>query len=112
MPSANLKGKTALVTGAGTRLGAAISRALAEAGCDIAIHYGSNEAGALEVKRDVEGLGRRAAMFQADLTDREQIDRLAKQVDAFYSGRLGVLVHNAGSFERVLPEALSDGPWD
>ena len=45
----DLKGRAALVTGGGTRVGAAIVRALAAAGCDSLIHYASNAEGAAEV---------------------------------------------------------------
>jgi pteridine reductase len=107
----DLHGKTALVTGGGTRVGAAIARALSVAGCDLAVHYGRSEEGAREVAREAEALSRKAAVLQADLTDRPQIERLAEQALAL-TGRIDVLVHNAGNFERVLPTELSAGPWD
>jgi pteridine reductase len=101
MSAVDLHGKTALVTGAGTRLGAAISRALSAAGCDLVVHYGRSEEGARAVARDAEALGRKALLHQADLTDRAQIDRLAE------AGRIDVLVHNAGRYERVAPADLA-----
>jgi len=106
----DLTGRTALVTGGGTRVGAAIVRALARAGCDALIHYASNAKGAREVARDVARLGRKAEQYQADLTDRAQIDRLAEA--ALRHGSLDVLVHNAGNFERTPPAALSAEAWD
>src|SRR5262245_32881800 len=102
----DLTGRTALVTGGGTRVGAAIVRALAAAGCDALIHYASNAAGAREVAAEVARLGRKAALFQADLTDRAQIDRLAAEAVPEH-GRIDILVHNAANFERALPEELS-----
>lgn len=107
----DLTGCTALVTGGGTRVGAAIVRALASAGCDALIHYASNAAGAREVAADVTRLGRKAAVLQADLTDRAQLDRLAAEAEARH-GRVDVLVHNAGNFERTPPDALSAAAWD
>src|SRR5690242_1497211 len=98
MSAIDLHGRTALVTGGGTRLGAAITGALAAAGCDVIIHYGHNEDGARAVAGAVENLGRRATLLQADLTDRAQIDRLAERAQAA-AGRVDVLVHNAGNFE-------------
>jgi pteridine reductase len=106
MSAVDLHGKTALVTGAGTRLGAAISRALAAAGCDLVVHYGRSEEGARAVARDAEALGRKALLHQADLTDRAQIDRLAERALA-EAGRIDVLVHNAGRYERVAPADLA-----
>ena len=49
----DLSGRAALVTGGGTRVGASICRALAAAGCDVAIHYASSRAGATAVAEDV-----------------------------------------------------------
>jgi pteridine reductase len=107
----DLEGRAALVTGGGTRVGAAIVRALAAAGCDALIHYASNASGAREVAADVARLGRKAALFQADLTDRRALDRLAVEAAAQH-GRLDVLVHNAANFERMPPEALTGEAWD
>jgi pteridine reductase len=107
-----LSGRTALVTGGGTRVGAAIARALAGAGADLVIHHASSAAGARGVVEDAERLGRRATALQADLTDRAAIDRLAREALAWSSGRLDVLVHNAANFERIEPAALSAEAWD
>jgi len=111
MPAIDLHGSVALVTGGGTRVGAAIVRALAAAGCDALIHYGKSEQGARAVADDVARLGRRATLLQADLTDRAQIASLGERALAA-AGRLDVLVHNAANFERVDPAALSAEAWD
>jgi pteridine reductase len=106
-----LTGRTALVTGGGTRVGAAIVRALAGAGCDTLIHYASNASGAREVEAEVARLGQKAATLQADLTDRAQIARLAAEAEARH-GRVDILVHNAANFERTPPDALTAEAWD
>jgi pteridine reductase len=111
MSPVDLTGRTALVTGGGTRVGAAISRALASAGCDVLIHYASSASDAREVAADVARLGRKAAVFQADLTDRAELDRLAADTLA-YGGRLDILVHNAANFDRTPPDALTAAAWD
>jgi pteridine reductase len=111
MPALDLHGRTALVTGGGTRLGAAIVRALAGAGCDTIIHYGHNAEGARAVAADVERLGQKAFLLQADLTDRAQVAALAEQALAA-TGSISVVVHNAANFERALPEELSADVWD
>lgn len=100
------------MTGAGTRLGAAIARSLAVAGADLAVHYATSSAGAEAVVEDALRLGRRAAPFQADLQDRAALGALAEAVLAWSEGRLDVLVHNAANFERVPPDALSADAWD
>jgi pteridine reductase len=111
MSAIDLKGKLALVTGGGTRVGAAIARAFAAAGCDLIIHYASSAGGAQAVAAEVARLGRKATSIQADLTDRAAIERLAAGARAV-AGRLDVLVHNAANFDRVPPEELSAAAWD
>ncbi|MFT3774497.1 MAG: SDR family oxidoreductase [Minicystis sp.] len=111
MPKVSLQDKLALVTGGGTRVGAAIVRALAAAGCDVVIHYASSRAGAEAVAAEVEAIGRKATLAPADLTDRAALERLSREVIASH-GKVDVLVHNAGNFERVPPEELSAEAWD
>lgn len=112
MPKSDLRDRWALVTGGGTRVGAVISRELAEAGCHLLVHYGSNEQGARAVVDDARRLGREASALQADLTDRAAIEALASKVNERTGGGLHVLVNNAANFERVVPEALDPGHWD
>jgi pteridine reductase len=111
MAAIELTGKIALVTGGGTRVGAAIVRALAGAGCDVLIHYARSAAGAKAVAEDVARLGRKATLLQADLTERARLERLAAKALAS-AGRVDVLVHNAGNFDRVEPDALTAEAWD
>jgi pteridine reductase len=111
MTALDLHGRAALVTGGGTRVGAAIVRALAAAGCDTLLHYGKSEAGARAVAADVERLGRRAFLLQADLTDRAQIADLARRAEGAL-GRVDVLVHNAANFDRAAPGELTAEAWD
>jgi pteridine reductase len=108
----DLAGKVAVVTGGGTRVGAAIAHALAQAGCDVVVHYASNARGAAQVANDAARLGRRATTVQADLTDRASLARLADEATSFGGGGVDVLVNNAASFERVPPSALDAEAWD
>lgn len=107
----SLKGKRALVTGSGQGLGEAIARHLLEAGADVALHYRSSAAGAQALKAYAEAIGRRAEMFQADLTDPAAAARLVEEAVGFLGG-LEVLVNNAGdlvqrrSLEALDPEFL------
>jgi NAD(P)-dependent dehydrogenase (short-subunit alcohol dehydrogenase family) len=64
-----LRGKVALVTGAGRRLGQAMARALADRGMTIAIHYHASGTGATELRDEIVGRGGRAICLEADLTD-------------------------------------------
>ncbi|GGA28791.1 SDR family NAD(P)-dependent oxidoreductase [Paenibacillus physcomitrellae] len=90
----DLSGKTALVTGATGELGRVIAHTLAECGADIALHYHSNEAKALELKGTIEALGRRAVAVKADITKQESIQALKQTVEASL-GHVDIVVANA-----------------
>jgi NAD(P)-dependent dehydrogenase (short-subunit alcohol dehydrogenase family) len=91
-----LAGKVALVTGASKGIGAAIARALAEAGAHVAMTYLSSTEKAARVLADVEAQGVRGALFQSDLHDAGKAQGLIRSViDQF--GHLDILVNNAGA---------------
>lgn len=100
-----LVGKRALVTGGGQGIGRAIAQGLLRAGCDVAITYHSDEAGAREVVALAHALGRRAACFQADLTQEADAVGLVRDAVSFLGG-LDVLVNNAGGL--VARKALGE----
>nr|WP_145137411.1 SDR family oxidoreductase [Paenibacillus sp. Y412MC10] len=92
--SIDLTGKTALITGASGQLGRVMARTLARAGADVAVHYRGNEQKALELKQEIEALGRRCIAVQADITDAESVtamrDRLLGEWQA-----IDIVVANA-----------------
>ncbi|MEM7457199.1 MAG: SDR family oxidoreductase [Planctomycetota bacterium] len=88
-----LNGKRALVTAGAQGIGLAISRALLEEGCSVAVHYFSSAETANELKREFDD---RVHVVQADLTDSSQTEQMVNQsVQAL--GGLDVLINNAGS---------------
>lgn len=105
----DLDGAAALVTGSSAGLGAAIAVALAEAGADVAVH--GNTRSPEETRAAVEGAGRRAAAFTANLADRASADRL---IEATFSrfGRIDILVNNAGTIHRAPAVDYTDADWD
>jgi pteridine reductase len=109
--NAALVGKSALVTGAGIRLGRAVAIALAEAGADVAVHYRSSAAPAEETAAAIRRLGRRAVTLAADLADAAQCEKLARDAMTALGG-LDVLVHSAANFHRASLRETDAALWD
>ncbi len=106
-----LRGRTALVTGAARRVGRAIALALAGRGMDIVIHYKGSASEARAAAEAVEGLGRRAVMVQADLAQPEEVEALAdRAIQAF--GTIDVLVNSAALFYRTPLEKITCQEWE
>ena len=64
-----LSGTTALVTGAAHRVGKGIALGLADAGCDVVLHFNSSAGPAEETAAEIEAKGRRVVLVGADLSD-------------------------------------------
>src|SRR5271168_2752627 len=92
----NLKGKTALVTGASRGIGRASALALAQAGAQVLVHYSSGEKEADAVVAEIRKGGGKAEKVAADLRKPDGAHILAKQVRAIVGDRLDILVANAG----------------
>jgi 2-dehydro-3-deoxy-D-gluconate 5-dehydrogenase len=103
-----LDGRVALVTGAGTGIGAAIARALAAAGADVACH--GNKHPPAETAAEIGKLGRRAAVLSGDVRDPATADAL---VDGTVRelGAIDILVNNAGTIRRSPAVDFSDDDW-
>lgn len=95
----DLKGQTALVTGAGSGIGAASAIGLGNAGAHVVVHYNRNEAGAAEVVRAIEDAGGSAALAKADLIDARAAEQLVGETLDRH-GAIDVLVNNAGDLVR------------
>lgn len=106
-----LRGRVALVTGAGRRLGRAMAGALADRGMTVAIHHHASSGGAQELKREILDAGGRAACFQADLTDAAAARALPEQVVEEF-GRLDVLVNSAAVMHPLAFEETTPEQWD
>ncbi|MEL7049300.1 MAG: 3-oxoacyl-ACP reductase family protein [Pseudomonadota bacterium] len=90
-----LEGKTAIVTGGGRDIGAAVAMKLASEGANIAINYFSSSKGADETVAKIEAAGGKAIALQGDLMKQGDVEALvSKTVETF--GSVDVLVNNAG----------------
>jgi len=103
----DLKGKTALVTGASTGIGAAVAIAFAARGVRVAVHYNSSADAANQVVDTIRSAGGDAFALQADVRDTAAIRECVKQT-ASRLGRIDVLVNNAGSLVKRVPIAEFD----
>lgn len=106
-PGFDLKGRCALVTGASGGIGAAIARALQEAGARVALS-GTRE----EALRDLaKALGDGAVVLPCNLHDRKAVAELAGRAEAEL-GQVDILVNNAGITRDNLAMRLKDEDWD
>ena len=90
-----LKGRTALVTGASRGIGRAIALSLAQEGADVAVNYVSSEGQAKQVVELINKMGRKAMLAQADVADFPDTFRMAQDVLREF-GHLDILINNAG----------------
>jgi len=104
----SLRGKRAVVTGAGRGIGRCIAQALSAAGAEVLVHFYNSEDAAGETVEAIAGSGGDAWSARADLTDSDQVSALFSEIDARW-GSLDILVNNAGSLiDRCRVEDLSD----
>jgi NAD(P)-dependent dehydrogenase (short-subunit alcohol dehydrogenase family) len=93
-----MNNKVVLITGSSRGIGNAIARKCAEAGADIAINYrkagGSSQTAGEELCREIEAMGRKAIMVQADISEKASVKKLFQET-AEKLGRLDCLVLNA-----------------
>lgn len=102
---------TALVTGAGKRIGRAIAIHLARRGHDVVVHYATSKADAEETAAAIRDLGRSAEIIQADLLDEQETNSLVSRSRDML-GPLTVLVNNASIFEEDTLQSATYDSWD
>jgi 2-deoxy-D-gluconate 3-dehydrogenase len=108
IPSFDLRGKAALVTGASTGLGRGMTLALAAAGADILLvdHVASGA-----VADEVRALGRRALSVTLDLSQKGAAPRAVEAAIGEY-GKIDILINNAGIIRRAPAVEYTEADWD
>lgn len=106
-----LSGRIALVTGASRGIGRAIAVGLARAGADVAVNFRGDAAAAHEVEREIQALGRRCLVVQADVSRAAEVARLVAAVEQGLGG-IGILVNNAGISQPRALDAITEQDWD
>jgi len=97
-----LAGKVALVTGASRGIGAAAAIRLAQGGAAVVVNYHQNREAAEKVLAEVLSAGARGMIFQADVTQRAQVESMVQAAAAAWGG-IDILVNNAYFPFRVSP---------
>jgi 3-oxoacyl-[acyl-carrier protein] reductase len=90
----SLEGKVALVTGASRGIGAAAAIRLAKGGAAVVVNYHQNQEAAQKVLDQIQAVGARGMIFQADATQRAQVDSMVKAAKEKF-GVINILVNNA-----------------
>src|SRR5664279_3242280 len=91
-----LSGKNAFVTGTSQGIGAAISKILIEAGCNICMHYFHSVEVPESLQKLAETKNHKAICIQADLTNEEEVIMCVRSGAAFL-GSIDILINNSGS---------------
>lgn len=108
----SLLGKTALITGASSGIGAAAARLFGELGASVSIGFSRNRWGAENVKQAIVSSGQKAVAIQADVRVPAEIEHLV-DVTTQELGPVDILVNNAGSLvERAKFEVMTEALWD
>jgi NAD(P)-dependent dehydrogenase (short-subunit alcohol dehydrogenase family) len=105
-----LRGKTVLITG-GKRIGAVVAEELARRGMDVALSFNRSREEAEQVAQAVRAAGRRALLFQADLSRGEACAVLVNEAAARL-GRLDVLINMASVYRAVPFDDTDEAQWD
>ncbi|ALL12220.1 SDR family oxidoreductase [Caulobacter henricii] len=101
---------TALVTGAGRRIGQALALEAARAGFDVAVHHRGAADEATETLAGIKALGRRGIAVSADLSDEDQVAGLIPRAATL--GPVTLLVNSASTFHDDRVGSLDRARWD
>lgn len=106
-----LSGKTALVTGAGRGIGAAIAKKLADKGATVIINYSGNDKTAQDTLDDIAADGNKAEIYKCNVADYEEVEHMIQYVVQKYK-KIDILINNAGITRDGLIMRMSEKDFD
>jgi NAD(P)-dependent dehydrogenase (short-subunit alcohol dehydrogenase family) len=106
----DIKGRKALVTGAGRGIGKVLALTLAEAGCDVAL-FGLHHKNLEEVAALVSKSGVRSLVLEGDVSRKSDVQKAFSAVAKGF-GRLDISVNNAGISMQTPVEEMPEPDWD
>lgn len=108
--SLSLSGRVALVTGAATGIGRAVALAFARAGALVAVNHLDGASAAEALATEIEALGGRSVVVQADVTRADQIEAMVERVRRTF-GAIDIVVNNAGILEEKPFLDITEADW-
>ncbi len=111
MGEGELRGKTALVTGGGRRIGRQIALALAAAGADVAITYRQSRREARQTAEDIRRSRVRSLALACDVRQEKSVRNAVQEVQKRFGG-LDLLVNNAAIYQTAEFEKITARQWD
>jgi 3-oxoacyl-[acyl-carrier protein] reductase len=107
----NLEGKSAIVTGGSLGIGTAIALKLAEFGANVAINYRKHKDEAEVVVKQIQAMGRKGLVIQADISNFDAAQTMVDRVKTEFGG-IDILVNNAGvNWDGVIWK-MTEEQWD
>ena len=106
-----LSGKVALVTGASRGIGKAIAISLGKLGAEVIVNYSASDASAEEVVKSINEKGGSSYKLKFDVSDEESVNTAVNQIIRD-SGKIDILINNAGITRDGLLMRMKESQWD
>ena len=106
-----LSGKVALVTGASRGIGKAIAISLGKLGAEVIVNYSASDASAEEVVKSINEKGGSSYKLKFDVSDEESVNKAVNQIIRD-SGKIDILINNAGITRDGLLMRMKESQWD
>src|SRR5690349_9040393 len=107
---ARLQDKVALITGAGSGIGAATARRFAQEGAIVAVND-MNEAGGTQTVSQIGEAGGKAEFYQGSVADAGVVSHMIKDIVKKY-GRIDILINNAGVIRDAMSYKMTEDQWN